>query len=90
MSNISFEAGYFATTVEVPILVDAVAEGDEVFYGTLTTVGSANVLITQSRADVHINDNDSAFNLTVSHHLQLPSLFLVFQFGCGLNRLRTR
>lgn len=58
-NNISFEAGFFATTVEVPIVVDRVAEGEEIFYGTLTTLGDANVLITESRANVHINDNDS-------------------------------
>ncbi|CAI8033563.1 Extracellular matrix protein 3, partial [Geodia barretti] len=55
-NSISFEAGLFATTVEVPIIVDQVAEGEEVFYGTLTT--SDNVLITESRADIHVNDND--------------------------------
>lgn len=58
-NNISFEAGFFVTTVEVPIVVDRVAEGEEIFYGTLTTLGDANVLITESRANVHISDNDS-------------------------------
>ena len=59
MYNVSFEAGFFATTVEVPIVLDNLAEGEEIFYGTLTPVGGANVMITQDRADVHINDNDS-------------------------------
>ena len=62
-NSISFEAGFFATTVEVPIIVDRVAEGEEVFYGTLTT--SDNVLITESRADIHVNDNDSALSRSV-------------------------
>ena len=82
-NSISFEAGLFATTVEVPIIVDQVAEGEEVFYGTLTT--SDNVLITESRADIHVNDNDSALSSSVFRvKLSIPN---IFQFGCGLNRL---
>ena len=55
----TFEAGSYITTVEVPIVDDSIGEVAETFYGTLTVVGSSPVQITEGRAEVLIIDDDS-------------------------------
>ena len=56
--EVVFETGSYTTTVDVPITDDLIAEPEEIFYGTLTTVAGANVQITQSIAEVFIIDDD--------------------------------
>ena len=58
MYEVLFAEGSFTTTVEVPIIDNSIAEGEETFYGSLATVGGANVLVTQNTAEIHIIDND--------------------------------
>ena len=74
-TEVSFQPGFFATTVEVPIIEDRVAEGEEMFQGTLTTANGANVLITESRADVTINDNDGMLTILAAILTVLPGNF---------------
>jgi hypothetical protein len=57
-SNIVFGENSLTTTVTVPIVDDSVGEQEEVFYGSLSIVGNANVRISQDRADINIIDND--------------------------------
>ena len=56
--GVVFDTGSYTTTVDVPITDDFTAEPEELFYGTLTAVEGANVLISQSIAQVFITDND--------------------------------
>ena len=61
MYEVVFAAGSYTTTVEVPILDDSTAEAEEIFYGSLATVGDVNVEITQERAEIRIIDDDGVF-----------------------------
>ena len=58
MYEVSFVEGSFTTTLEVPIIDNSIAEEEEIFYGSLATIGDASVVITQERAEIHIIDND--------------------------------
>lgn len=58
MYEVSFVEGSFTTTLEVPVIDNSIAEEEEIFYGSLATIGDASVVITQERAEIHIIDND--------------------------------
>ena len=58
MYEVVFGEGSFTASVEIPIIDNSIGEGEENFYGSLATIGDANVLITQDTAEIHIIDND--------------------------------
>ncbi|CAI8033561.1 FRAS1-related extracellular matrix protein 2, partial [Geodia barretti] len=58
MYEVMFGEGSFTASVAIPIIDNSIGEGEEKFYGSLATIGDANVLITQDTAEIHIIDND--------------------------------
>ena len=81
--DVIFGANAVITTVVVPIIDDNIGELDEVFYGTLTNVGSSNVQITADQAEIHVIDDDGKYDKVIfTCSIHMISLFA--QFGYGL------
>ena len=86
----------------IPIVDDSIGEPEEVFYGSLSIVGSSPVIITEERADIHITDNDSKqsfcahfkcnYTVYITHsNTFVPSLmqlFLQYEYGLSLRHTR--
>lgn len=61
IQDVTFETSSYSTTVTIPVVDDSIGEPEEIFYGSLSIVGSSYVQITRERAGITVTDNDSKY-----------------------------